>query len=55
VPLPEPKTETPAAFRVQVRNGSDWVDVQSFPTREAAEAFAKGITDTKTRIEERTA
>ena len=30
-------------------------DGQSFETREAAEAFAKGITDTKTRIKEGTA
>ena len=49
-PDSEPKPEHSKPFRVQIWRSA--VDVQSFETSEAAEAFAKGITTTKTRTQE---
>ena len=49
-PQPEPGHAKP--FRVQIWRSSEWVDVQSFEDRAAAETFANAISDTKTRIKE---
>ena len=49
-PEPQPAPAPARPFRVQILVASEWVDVQSFDSREAAEAFADGISDSTTRI-----